>query len=527
MKTTRKSTRTSKIVNQTKFVPTNTGNAFVSAMATADNVTLTEKGALTNKSTLNDCLDWFGLGGALRTRTEQDVINIFTRAYAQDRLTALRTLFYFRDVREGQGERETFRRVIKYLANNYSDVVRANLENIPFYGRYDDLYALVGTPLEAEMFELVKAQLKLDAKGMKEEKPISLLGKWLKSENTSSKESCRLGAKTRKALGLDSKKYRKMLSKLRAYIDVIERKMCAGKFSEIDFEKVPSKASLVYRKAFGRHDQTRYAAYLASVEKGEAKMNAKAVYPYEIFREVMNLGVAAYWYGSGRTLTAEEAQQVKMLTLQWNNMPNWLEGNEHKGIVIADVSGSMAGLPIQVSVSLAIYFAQRNVGPFKDVWMNFSDTPTFQHLKGSNLYEWFQNMDKNNWGGSTNLQSAFDLILRTAVANKVPKKDMPSVLYIVSDMEFDQGTPRNDKTNYQVIREKYKKAGYELPRIVWWNVSARNDQSPITAKDDGTCLVSGCSPSILKSILSAKSFTPVDVMNETINSARYERVVVE
>jgi hypothetical protein len=354
---------------------------------------------------------------------------------------------------------------------------------------------------------------------MKAGESVSLCAKWLKSENTSSAESRRLGRKTREALELTPKRYRKILAGLRSYINVLETKMCAGKWNEINFEQVPSKASLNYRKAFGRHDQERYAKYLESVKKGEAKMNASAIFPYEIFRSlVKNPG-----YGS-----TPSAQEILQADLQWKSMPNWMGDNEHKGLVIADVSGSMfSGVPnIWVAVSLAIYFAERNVGPFKDVWMNFSDTPTFQKLKGSNLYEKWQNMDKNNWGGSTNLQSAFDMILRSAVMNKVAQKDMPSVLYIVSDMEFNHACTSNSKTNFEVMAQEYQAAGYELPRVVWWNVASRNDNFPIRADDTGTALVSGCSPSILKSLLGAVTFDPLSIVYETVSKPRYDRVKV-
>jgi hypothetical protein len=320
-----------------------------------------------------------------------------------------------------------------------------------------------------------------------------------------------LGNKTREALGFSSKKYRKVLVALRKHIDVLETKMCAGEWDKINYEKVPSKASLNYKKAFGKHDQERYAAYLAAVEKGEAKMNAGAVYPYEVLEKIV---------------AANTAQEIQALDLLWKNMPNWLEGNEHYGLVIADTSGSMSGRPIMVSVSLAIYFAQRNIGPFQNVWMNFSQHPLLQCLKGNNLKEMYDNIDKTNWNVNTDLQAAFNLILKTACKHKVAQKDMPAALYIVSDMEFDAACTSNDKTNFEEMRSKFEAAGYELPKVVWWNVNARNDQYPIRSDDTGTALVSGCSPSILKSLLSAKSFNPLDIVYETVNSPRYERVVV-
>jgi hypothetical protein len=502
---------------QTQFVPAS--NPFIQAMTNAGNVAFTENGALTNKSTKSDILDWFGAGGALRQRQPQDIINLFTRAFAEDRLTALKILFYFRD-REGQGERNTFRILANYLGQNYADVVRKNLENIPFYGRFDDLYCLVGTPLENDVFTFIAKQLKADLHAMKDGKPASLAAKWLKSENTSSAESRRLGRKTREALELTPKRYRKILASLRSYINVLETKMCAGKWSEINFEQVPSKASLNYRKAFGRHDQTRYAAYLESVKKGEAKMNASAIFPYEIFRSLVK---DPHGYGS-----KPSAQEILQADLQWKSMPEWLDGKDFKAITIADCSGSMfSGIPnIWVAVSLAIYFAERNVGPFKDIWMNFSDTPTFQTLKGSNLYEKYQNMDKANWGGSTNLMSAMRLILNTAVKNKVSQKSMPTMIFVISDMEFNIASSCNDTTNFQSIRKEYETAGYQPVQIVWWNVASRNDNFPIRADDTGTCLVSGCSPSIFKSLMSGKKFDPLSMVYDTVNVERYNRVVV-
>lgn len=494
--------------NSTKFVPQ---NPFVNAMANVSNFTLTENSALTYRSTLNDVLDFFGAAGAMRQRSEQDVINLFTRAYGQDRLLAMKILFYLRDVRQGQGERTTFRTLFNYLAKHHTDVAEKNLTNVPFYGRFDDLYALVGTPLEQHVYALFAKQLKEDLKNMRKGEPVSLLAKWLKSENTSSAESRRLGTLTRQALELTPKRYRKFLSALRKHIDVIEVKMCSGDWKGIDFEKTPSKASMNYRKAFGRHDQERYATYLKSVEKGEAKINAGAIYPYEIFRSLIG---------------APSPQEILQADLQWKAMPNWLEGNEHYGIVIADVSGSMStnnNLPLLVSVSLALYFAERNLGPFKDYWINFSSSPSFQKFRGSNIYEKLRNMDTRNWCQSTNLQAAFDLILQTAKSNKVPQKDMPSVLYIVSDMEFNDA---GGITNHEAIRNKYADAGYKLPRIVWWNVNSRNENFPIRSDENGTAMVSGASPSILKSLLSAKDFNPLSIVLETVNNPRYDKVVV-
>ena len=503
--------------NKKKFVPNTSApqNSLVKAMQVQSNLTTTENGALTNKSTLSSVLDWFGAGGAIRTRDEASIIQLFSKAFAEDRLLAMKVLFYLRDVRSGQGEKRAFRICMKWLAENYPDVAKKNLENIPFFGRYDDLYSTIGSSIEKNMFDLIVSQLTSDIKNMKKGESVSLLAKWMPSENTSSKITRELGRKTRETLGLSSKNYRKTLSALRKYIEVIETKMCSGDWKSIDFEKVPSKASLNYRKAFGRHDQDRYASYLKSVEKGEAKINAGAVYPYEIMRSLI--------------LKTPTAQEILASDLMWKAMPNWLEGNDVKMMPISDVSGSMMspnGLPILVSVSLAMYLAERNVGPFKDFWLNFSSTPTFQKFVGNNIYEKWQNMDKYNWGGSTDLQAAFDLILSTAIKNNVSQHEIPEVLVIISDMEFNCACSNNKATNFDVMRRKFQSAGYKPIQVIWWNVNSKNDNFPIKLDDTGTALVSGCSPSIFKSILGGKKFDPMSMVYDTVNVKRYDRVVV-
>jgi hypothetical protein len=489
-------------------------NPLIAGLASGTNMTLTENGALTNKSSLNNLLDWFAAGGALRDRDENSIVGLFQKAWGDDALKALKVLFYFRDVRGGQGERRTFRTCLKWLANSHQNAVKVNLENVPFYGRWDDLYALEGTPLEAAALDLIRRQLLTDEEAIREGQSVSLVAKWLKSENTSSKESVRLARKTREALGWSPRKYRKTLSALRSYIDVVEVKMCAKEFHGIDFQKVPSKALMNYKDAFKKHTKEAWEGYLAKVEKGEAKINAKALFPYELLRSV--------WKEQDETA-------IKALDLQWKNQPDWLVENPHKGLVLADCSGSMTMnnmLPLAVSVSLAIYFAERNTGPFQNCFMTFSNNCKLQRLVGSNLKEKAHNLDKEGWCGSTNLQSAFDAILSTAVKNRVKEEDMPSVLYIVSDMEFNQACGCNQSTNFEVAKQKYVKAGYKFPKVVFWNVNARNDQFPITEDENGVCMVSGCSPSILKSLLSGKDFNPMAILDETIGNERYNRIVL-
>jgi hypothetical protein len=486
-------------------------NPLVAGLENASNLTVTENAALAYKSTLSHLLDFFGNAGALRKRTDTDVIQLFTKAFAEDKLLALKTLFYIRDVRGGQGERKTFRTILKWLAINYPEVVRKNLLNVPLYGRWDDLYSLFGTELEKDAMVVLTTQLATDWHNMKEGKSVSLLAKWLKSENTSSKESVALAHKFREFLGWNSKKYRKTLSKLRKHIDVVEVKMCAREWDDINFEQVPSKATLNYRKAFEKKAGETYKEYLNRVEKGEAKINASAVYPYDILRTIVE--------------SSQSATSLKAADLQWKALPNFIEGNG-KGLVIADTSGSMHGLPLYVAVSLAMYFAERNIGPFKDVFMTFSMNPCFHRLIGNNLLEKWNSLDQGGWDGNTDLQASFDLILRTALANHVQQKDMPSILFIVSDMQFDMASSSNDKTNFEVMKEKFERAGYKLPNVVWWQVDSRQNNVPIKFSDAGVALVSGSHPSILKKICAAKYLTPLDLMLSAITDKRYNAIVI-
>jgi hypothetical protein len=484
-------------------------NPLVVGLENACNLTTTENGALAYKSTLNSLLDFFGNAGAMRTRSDSDVINLFSKAFAEDRLLALKALFYIRDVRGGQGERKTFRTILTWLAKNYPEVISKNILGVPFYGRWDDLYCLFGTPLENQATRFMFAQLSKDLTDMKTGNTVSLLAKWMKSENTSSKESVALARKFREVLGWSSKKYRKTLSALRKYIDVVEVKMCAGEFDKIKFGQVPSRAHANYKKAFERQSGVKYSEYLNKVEKGDDKINAGALFPYDILRSVVEGGLSP---------TA-----LKAADLQWKALPNYVEGGG-KGLVIADTSGSMHGLPLYVAVSLAMYFAERNVGPFKDVFMTFSKNPCFHRIIGNNLREKWDNLDQGDWDMNTNLQASLDLILNTAKTNRVSQEDMPSVLLIVSDMQFDQGNVYNTSTNFEIIREKFQRSGYKMPNIVWWQVNSTQNNVPVKFNDEGVALVSGSHPSILKKICNVKYLTPMELMMSAITDKRYDSV---
>jgi hypothetical protein len=295
--------------------------------------------------------------------------------------------------------------------------------------------------------------------------------------------------------------------------------MCSGDWKKIDFSAVPSRAALIYKKAFNSHTPDLYSKFLTKVEKGEAKINASTLYPYDIVRQAMNM----------------HGNDLRTIDAQWKALPDFLKDNPHNGLVVADVSGSMDSSgyyggdtnqvrPIDVSVSLAIYFAERNVGAFKDHFMIFGGESRFMTLKNGNIQENVREVLGNRPCPNTNLQAVFDTILKKGLDYKVPQAEMPTVVYIVSDMEFDTACAGNDKTNLEVIREKYKKSGYKMPTIVFWNVNAKADNTPVKFDDKGVCLVSGCSPSILKTAISGKVVTPYKLMLEVLGAERYEPI---
>ena len=488
-------------------------NKLITKLEETSNVSQTHNGAKSLASSLNACVDLFGSLGAMRARSDDQVISAFSKAFAEDKLTAMRILFYVRDIRGGQGERKVFRTIIKYLADVHTEYLRKNLNLIETYGRWDDFYVLEGTKLWGDVVEIFKIQL---GKDLETETP-SLLGKWLKSSNTSSKESRRLARKLYTDLGWSEKTYRKTLSDLRRKIDVVEKRMCENEWSSIQYSHVPSRAAMIYRNAFKKHDERRYQNYLDDVASGKQEIKAATLYPYDLIRNV---------YSGNYNQT---------VALQWDNLPNYVE--PFNGLVIYDTSGSMGSCsyyggtsgqvrPIDVAISLAIYIAERNEGEWKNCAIPFATDARFEKFKGSNIYEKFRNLNKDGYWGSTNLQSAFDLILNTAVKNKISADDMPKTLFIVSDMQFNQACDSNKRSNFEQIEKKYRKAGYERPNVVFWNVNAYGNDAPVKFDENGTALISGCSPAILKTVLSGEVLTPVDLMNQAVHCERYQKVQV-
>lgn len=507
-------------------------NTLLNGMKNETNYTYTENGALTHKSSMNGLLDLFGMGAAYRSRSDEDCIVLFQKAFEENPTYALKCLFYLRDVRGGQGERRFFRVVSKYLAAKNTEAMERNLQYIPEYGRYDDWYTFIGTKLEKPMFALMKKQLALDMqsydKGEKE--GVSLLAKWLKSENTSSEASRVLANKTRAAFGMTHKQYRKTLSLLRERINVLERLMSAGKWDEIEFDKIPSKAGIQYRNAFARHDIERMkseknvVSYEDFVKDEKTTVNAKALYPYEVVAKAYNLTSNSGWWSRPVSIPLDDIERLA-INKYWDNLADVLQGYSFNGLCVCDTSGSMwgsdAAAPINVAISIALYCAEKAKGPFHGHYISFSSRPQLIETIGVDFVDKVQRIYQTNLCENTNIEATFDMVLNTALKNHVKQKDMPENLIVISDMEFDYQRGRygsSTKTLMENIELKWNQAGYKMPNLVYWNVDARQNNVPMTVKD-GVSLVSGMSPVIFEQIM--KGVTALDLVMDKLNSERY------
>ena len=503
---------------------------FATAMYREGTHKLTENGAFAYDSAAQGALlDLFAQIGALRTRTERDIELKFAAAFNEDKLLATKMLFYCGDIREGGlGERRTFRICLRWLAENHPEIVVKNIQLIPHFNRWDSLFVLVGTECEPIMWELIAETLLTDYKAMKASNatkhvPVSLLAKWMPSENTSSAKTRALAAKAIRALKLTPRTYRKMLSALRKHINVTERLMSAGEWGLIDYAKVPSYAMHNYGSAFAKHDYERFDAYLKSVNKGETKINAGVLYPYDLVEKYLNpRGYDSSYCGDCRVSTKTDA----VVEAQWKALPNYI--NEGLNIVaMADVSGSMTGRPMASSIGLAIYLAQHNVGAYRNQYMTFTNDPHFINLReGCSLLEAVQKTASAGVGYSTNLMKGMQEILRVAIANRVPKNEMPKALLVLSDMEIDPYFRPGARFDFMdALEAKFRAAGYECPKLIMWNINARNDTFLSNRED--VVLVSGQSASTFKNLVRAlNGMTAYEYMVSILNDKAYSKVRV-
>lgn len=478
-----------------------------------NNMAYTENGALTNRSSMSHCVDLFFTAGAMRNQAEETIENAVVKAYCENPEKTMKIIFFARDVRGGLGERRFFRTAVKALAKLAPEAVKRNIPLFGEYGRYDDLCVLLDTCCENEAVQEINRILNADVEAMANCKDVTLLAKWLPSVNASSAKTVSQAKKLCRKLGMHEKEYRRTLAALRNYIDIIENRLREYDYT-FDYSKQPSKAMFKYRKAFMRNDSERYGAFIKRVINGEENLHASTLFPYEIVRQ-------AY--------SCQSQAERASLDAAWRSLVSFGNSKENgNAIAVIDGSGSMTCggdvRPIDAALSLGIYFAEHNKGAFANHFITFSEHPQLVEIKGDDIVSKVSCCCRYDEVANTDLEAVFDLILSTAVKNKVPQSQLPSRLYIISDMEFDwciEGG--NNLTLFNAMKKKYARFGYALPEIIFWNVNSRRQNIPVTFSETGAALVSGFSPAIFDMVKSGE-ISPEIVMDNIIYSKRYEKV---
>lgn len=485
-----------------------------------ENACVTENGAVGYKTTGRKLLDLNFKISSMRKMSEEDKRKLLSDAYNEDKKLFIKWLFFAGDVRGGCGERDLFRLGFRIIADKDPIIAKALLKLIPEYTRWDNLIVLADIKeLTGEIVKIIKKQLNCDMESMQMGASISLLAKWMPSNNTSSVQTRARAHFLAKSLGITDKAYRKMLSALRKYMDVVEVKLSSKQFSEIDYETVPSKANIKYSKAFMRNDTERRKEFLLRLQSGEATINGSVNFPYEV----------VHMYSSDRFTVNPTVEAL------WKALPDYVNGQGHT-ICVADGSGSMCSkvggnssvTALEVCNALSIYFSEHSSGKFKNKFITFSKKPKLVDLSMcTSLNEKLNKMYRYNETANTNIERVFDILLETAVSHHMSQEEIPDVL-ILSDMEFDSCvvTGRNYKVeqkDFAVIRQKFEEAGYRLPRLTFWNICSRTGAIPVKENDLGVALVSGFSPAVVKMVLSNK-LDPWEILMEQLNEERYNAV---
>ena len=496
--------------------------SYLADLAAEASCTRTLNGAKAHASTGDACLDFFAVAGGMRYRSPAEQIALFDRAYIETPELAMKLLFHLRDIRGGMGERQLFRTLLAHVARTWPESARRNARYVAEFGRWDDLLCLLGTPAQREAVGVIRARLAEDEAALARRKAgdadahISLLAKWLPSDNTSSLRTRKTAARLIRALGMDRRDYRRLLTALRARIGLTERQLTARRPDRVNYEAVPAQAMLKYRDAFSRGDARRYAGYLRDVRAGAKRMHTETLFPYEVLRPFFKGG----WWGR------EDPRGMEALELLWDRLPGAI--GDANAISVVDTSGSMycgCGplMPALISQAMGLYCAERCQGLFHNHLITFESEPHLVKLHGNTLRDKLMYIGTLPWGGSTNLEAVFDLILRAAVKGRAKQQEMPRVLYIFSDMEFNCAVRDADRTVYDCARERFERAGYRMPAVVFHNVNSWQTQTPVAARTRGTALTSGASARALGHRFDG-NVTPMDHMLRVLNDARYAMI---
>lgn len=503
-------------------------NKFVKSMDDAFNTSVTENGAFGYKTTYDKLVDLNFFVPQLRGMDANEVGKMFVEAFEDNNELAIRWLFYLGDIRGGLGERASFKNILKYLALKNPGLAKKFIRLVPEYSRWDCLFVFFDTPIERDMVVFVYNQIQMDLDLANKGCSISLLVKWMPSINTSSKSSRKLAYRFIREFNgifkahITPRKYRLCMSKLRRHLDVVETKISANKWGEVDYSKVPSKANLKYCNAFGRHDFDRRMAFLRDVENGKRKINASVLFPHDIVQRFNYID----------DCDASDSANIRTLESLWKNLPNVLGRDTNDSIlVVQDGSGSMySAIPnsnanaIAVSIGLSIYAAEQLKGAFHNRILTFGADPQWIELSDSmSLGDKIRKVQENDDFSNTNIEKVFDVVLNAAIKSNCSQSELPSTILIVSDMEFDEACNDwcGDTSLFKYIGEKFVNAGYKMPKLVFWNVNSRTSVIPLKENEKGLALVSGFSTNILKMVMS-KKMNPGEILKETLMNSRYD-----
>jgi len=467
--------------------------------------TTTLNGDVAQTTAGNALLDYVALIGGMRNATVREIEHLFLMAFRENPIKALQLLFYTRDIPNrgggGLGERRIFYTIYMYLVQNKPEIALALGSLIPEYGSWRDVRELAKMCFKSGETEFAKNLIEYHTYVIFTQQDNKLAAKWAIDENEKNKNfrEFAINAVTT-MLNITRKAYRQTVSAARK--GVVERLMSEKRWDEITYQHVPSRAMKLYRKAFGKHDTQRFGDFIESALKGETKVNAGVLNPVELYKKASAFD------------TTIEAQ--------WRQLPNYVDENCN-ALVMADVSGSMTGTPMDVCISLAIYFAERNKGIFNNCFLTFSANPTLQELCGKTLNEKINNLKLAQWDMNTDLDKAFEMILKSAVKARVASEDMPNVILVITDGQFDAGGCGFQLSAHERIEQKYKNAGYKMPHIVYWNVNVNKATFPALT-NKYTTLVSGYSASVLKSVFNVVNNPNIDVVQAILDTGRYDAI---
>lgn len=499
------------------------------------NATTTVNGAQAFKSTLSQNLDFFSRSGNLNYG---NLVSDFNLALDEDSEIAIKNLLHMRDPRNGKGIRSNFRLLLVFLASTRPHlIIKSNLiQKIVENGRWDDLFVLV----ESSNPTIINLIVKFVATELKKEKPDSLLFKWLPINVKPLIKGSRLTSeqikinnnrnnlrifvsKLRSYLRLTPSEYRKFVSTNRISF-IPEYKFCNKQWTLLDYSKIPSQCFQKNKKSFARNDQVRFSEFIQQVLSGDnpkVKINTSVVWPHEV---VGHLDLNRFDYQQTTLKPFTQATEA-----QWKSLPNFVpEGL--KLLPIIDTSSSMLAQAysnytcLDLSIILGIYLAENNSTAFKDLFLTFNTQPCFISLKNqSSLYQKIQHTIKAPWGGSTNIEATFQLLLEHAVVNEVSPQDMPDSLVILSDCQFNRIVKNYSNNSISSLKAMYKEAGYTFPTVIFWNLNNEYSNVPVTFDEHNTVLVSGYSPVLIKSVFenNFENLTPLNVMLSTLFKDSY------